>query len=329
MEKLSVSQDNSIPMIAKQIDKQMKRYRITCDSYQRGLKRGSHKVQTPRLLKIFLGCVIPSRRGYSKFKNKVEARRIPPRTIEILNNGTTITNTKHGYFFTLEGYLNPTGLDLLMVFIDDAISKNMRGLEYKAYDLIKALDIAKHGGAYDTIFEQVNKIANIGIVFSDKIWSESKLKRSVRSKLQFVYLVSAEIEETENPKFKGQIDRIIRVELSKDFFESIQKFFALVDWDLYKEIKNPSAKLLYLHLRLNDYGHNTSYVSIKDLFRSLNLTLDSHYKRKLRAIVKEIEEVTKETVKVDFHKDEKRLLIKYKDQAELTPGNAKKLSTKR
>ncbi len=292
---------------------------IQNDNYKRGLKKGNPKIQTPRLLKVFLSCVVPSRRGYSKYKDKKEAKKVDPIVSNYIHNESKIETKQHGYVFTLEGYMNTLGLDILILLIDEALQKDTRELTYKAYDFIKLLGIDDGGQSYDRIFEQINKLANIGLIFSNKIKTKKELKRTISTKLNFIYLIAVTVEEIESKEFANQIDREFHIELSENFFNSIKNFFTLVDWKIYKSIESSPAKLLYLLLRLSDYGHEKCYMSIKKIFEALNIAYDRNYKTKLKKIVKEIEKSTLQTIEITYHEDGKRILINYHDKAVLSP----------
>lgn len=259
---------------------------------KRGLANGTHKIHTPRLLRIFLRSVISSDKLYGKYKDKKDAKRLDEYTCKLIyceGDKKKFIKSKelrlNGYFITLEGYLSMLGLDLLLFFLDEAKRKKTKTLEFTAYDLIKTLNLPYSGLTFDSIFKQVKRLTKIGIVISKDLITDLDIERNVKSEMEFIYLLKADQTTTTNEKIKEANIYKIKIILSSTLFKSLQNFNTLVDWKVYKSIKKPSDRLFYLLVRLLDYGKKETYIKINEVFEALNIVRDNHYKRKLSQLM--------------------------------------------
>jgi hypothetical protein len=98
--------------------------------------------------------------------------------------------------------------------------------------------------------------------------------------------------------------------LTDEFFASIQKF-GLIDSSIYKNIKEPSLKLLYVYLCLMD--HNQRYMKRKgkDLLGELNIKIDRNYKIKLRNLISKIAGKTMLSMNAEYDNKNDIILFKY------------------
>lgn len=300
---------------------------------KRGLLKGSHKIRTPRLLKIFLQSVIPSKRLYGEYKNQKEAIRLDEYTCRMIYGNGEKERYKglkeinlSGFFIILEGYLNSLGLDLLLLFLDEAKEKNKRVLKYSVYDLLNRLGKKDSGKEYNDIFEQIKRIAKIGIVVGKDEITERQLKRKIDTEMDLIYLIKAK-QRLDKDKKGGTIKYQITIEIGEQLFNSIRHFHTLIDWKIYNKFKNPIDKMFYVYLRLLDYGKKFSFVNIETVFKVLNMVKDRNYKQKLEKTVANIKKYTLQSIDIEI--DYEKQVLKIDFGGKESNKAVKKLSTRR